>query len=206
MHQTNKALTPMIAKSEFSKVELAILNKKVFTRTAASRILSEILGITITAYQARKIKLVDYEYVIWVHFPGFKPRFISRMDFVIDFIEFRANSADSGQITTSVDEKLPLAAVAVSQKPNGETTEYLINMTSKGVRCQCEDYQYQAHDNVFLTAFNKYIDWSPCCKHSIAFLHQHGLNSHQDWIKRQTYSNPWNVLNRLSPQLSKIAA
>ncbi|NEP00866.1 MAG: hypothetical protein F6K58_19815 [Symploca sp. SIO2E9] len=188
----------MIRFSLLPLAEQAILCKKVFTQAAAARILSKVYDEDFNS-KSRKIRLkTDFEFVVWVHVPGKKPRFISKMDFVLDFIDFRTSSAMEQNLSAYVDPKYPHSAVVESLKVNGRNL-YTLDLLADGIRCDCHDFSGQEQtqdyysDQVFLKAFNKYIAWRPICKHIYKFLFSINLHSQTAWIENQRWADRWTV-------------
>lgn len=170
----------MIRASHLSKSEAVALNKRVFTKTAAARILGKRDNKDYTA-QVKKIKVdTSFEYVVWVWIPGLRPCFISRLDFIVEFIDFRNESAMSGSLNViSSDSHLHQAWVESSSDKG--TSVYTLSLKHDSVSCDCHDFEHQSGD--LLDGINRYIAWEPTCKHVYAFLFSHNIYSQSGWRK-----------------------
>ncbi len=68
----------------------------------------------------RRLKVrADWEFVCFVHVPGYRPTFVSKMDFIVHFIDFRTNSALDQNLVVRLDYQYPQNAWIESWKENG---------------------------------------------------------------------------------------
>ncbi len=181
----------MIRFSSLPYSEQAILSKKVFTQAAAARILGDRWNTDLSKV-ARRIKLrVDWEFVCFVHVPGRRPTFISKMEFVWHFIEFRNNSAMSQDLVLRTDYHYPQNAWIESWKNNGTHNIYTLDLYQDGIECDCHDFSGQHHEP-FIQAMCRYIpNYRGICKHIFRFLRSINLYSQHGWIENQRWADRW---------------
>ncbi len=181
----------MIGFSSLPYSEKAILSKKVFTQAAAARILSDRWNTDLSRL-VRKIKICcEWEYVCFVHVPGKRPIFISKMEFIWHFIEFRTNSAMSKDLVVRLDYQYPQNAWIESWKNNGTHKVYNLDLYRDGIECDCQDFSGQHHEP-FIPAIRRYIpSFKATCKHILSFLLSINLYSQHGWIENQRWADRW---------------
>lgn len=180
----------MINFSSLPYSERQILCKKVFTQAAAARILGERWNQDLSKVE-RKIKIrSEWEYVIWVHVPGHRPIFISKLEFIEHFLNFRINSASEQLLDVKVDYKYPRFAWVNNYKLN-KVSSYQLQLLRGGVRCDCHDFINQ-EDGLFIAAMQNYIpSFKPACKHIFKFLFSINIFSQSGWIENQRWADRW---------------
>ena len=181
----------MIRFSSLPYSEQVILCKKVFTQAAAARILSDRWGVDLSSV-ARKIKVrPEWEFIVWVHVPGYRPLFVSKMTFIQHFMDFRISSSTFQNLIAKVDYKYPQYAWIESWKENGTRNVYTLDLNREGVRCDCHDFSGQERE-IFVTAMRQYMSsFIPACKHVLRFLYTIDIHSQRRWIENQRWADRW---------------
>ena len=181
----------MIRFSSLPYSERAILSKKVFTQAAAARILSDRWNTDLSNLVRRLKVRADWEFVCFVHVPGYRPTFVSKMDFIVHFIDFRTNSALDQNLVVRLDYQYPQNAWIESWKSNGTSNVYTLDLFREGVECDCHDFSGQ-HHSPFIQAMRRYIrGFKPTCKHIYRLLFSIDLYSQAGWIENQRWADRW---------------
>ena len=133
-----------------------LLNAKVFTKSAAARILGYKWGI---ALDSKNVQIRHYYAVIWVHVKGHSPRFVSKRQFVEHFQEMRLAQSQSPSLRVNLSGSL------VENITKG--TKY--HICGSEYDCNCYDYTSQNDD--FVAAMRHWNPiFRPVCKHRLAYI------------------------------------
>lgn len=128
----------------------------IFSKAAASRI----LDISKNLIAGFKI----FSRVCWVWVRGVRPTFISKIDFLKHFAEYRQEQAKS--IPVSVWPDMPNWF-----KAEGSNDVYPVVLETSGPECACEDYKNQI-----------ILHGKGVCKHGYAVLKHLGYGSLREFL------------------------
>lgn len=114
---------------------------------------------------ALNVKIEVWAFVVWTWVQGKAPRFVSKKEFLQQFVDFRRAGS---------------RLCYVGYESNGTYNvhshghPYKVTAMAKAVVCACEDYKAQV------------AVWGQgCCKHGYALLNHLGFDSLKDYIKAQ---------------------
>lgn len=116
--------------------------------------------------QSVPVQLREFFKVVWVWVKGERPTFISKATLKAHFVEYRRAAAHTLEV---IDWLRSPARYTVTNPANG--SQHLVEETSDGLECDCEDYHWQLH------FFGK-----GCCKHGYAVLQYLGFESLQEYM------------------------